>query len=74
MSNVVKLEVKPKSIKLNHKQTKFTVTYIPATKQWRWDVELVHVTRFGDVADTQIKAINAAKRHIEKMKAIQGVG
>lgn len=57
-----------------YKQTKYTVTYIPATKEWKWEIEIVQTVKYTDVAATQVKAFRAAERQIDKIKQLQGVG
>ncbi len=66
MGEVVALPIKPKSLNRTYKKQKYTVTFVPATKQWRWTVEIVQTLRYEEVAETQIKAFKAAERFIDK--------
>jgi len=49
-----------------YRRQKYTITFIPDTKKWRWDVTLVQTTKAGDEADTMNKAQKAAEKHIDR--------
>lgn len=66
MGNVVVLPVKPKTLKRQYKRQHYTVTFIPATKKWKWAVTIVRELKFEEEADTQIKAFKAAERFIDQ--------
>lgn len=72
MGDVVDFVVKPKQFKRQYKQHPLTVTYVPATKKWSWEIEIVQVTRIGGEADTQIKAVRAAEKRIDEVLRMQG--
>lgn len=58
--------IKPKQINRTYKRHKYTVTYIPKTKKWKWTVEVVTKMVFSEEADTQIKAFREAEKFIDK--------
>lgn len=62
---VVPLHVKPKTLTRQYKQHKIIVRYVPADKQWSWTVEATNVTRFTDVANSQMAAFKAAEKLID---------
>ena len=70
--NVVQFQVKPKKLTRTYKRHHYTVEYVPATKKWKWIVEVVTTTRYGEEAETQNKAFRAAERHIDRVLKAQG--
>lgn len=72
MGEVVRLEVKPKTFQRTYKKHKITVTFIPATKKWRWKVTVVTTTHYDDYADTSMKAVRAAEKFIDKIEKAKG--
>ena len=73
MTNVLKFVAPPKTMNRNYKQHKYTVSFVPSTKQWEWCVEIVQTTVFKDIAPTQIKAFRAAVKFIDSVRTNQGV-
>lgn len=72
---VLQFKAPPKMMQRIHKRQKYTVTYVPDTRKWLWEVETVQVVKYRDVADTPAKAFRAAEKHIDSMVKIQqGVG
>lgn len=53
--------------KLNkvYKSQAYTITYLPQTKEWKWEVIWIRKTVFGDVEKTMNKAQKAAEKHID---------
>lgn len=72
MGEVVEFQIKPKRLTRQYRRQKYTVTYTPATKRWKWEVEIVQTTRFGGDADSQTKAYKAAEKHIDGVLKMQG--
>ncbi len=72
MGDVVQFTVQPKSLNKSYKRHNFTVTYVPSTKKWSYDVELVQTTHLMGTADTQMKAVRAAEKQIDQVLKIQG--
>jgi hypothetical protein len=66
-NNVVALVIPPKQLTRSHRKTKYTVTFVPATQQWQWEVEFTHTTKHTGTALTQIKAFRSAEKFIDKM-------
>lgn len=66
MSNVVPITVKPKTLTRHYKRTTYVVTFVPKTKKWKWDVTVTNVMKYGEEADTQVKAFRAAERFIDQ--------
>lgn len=58
--------IPPKTMKRTYKRQHYTVTFIPATKKWKWEVTIVNESKFSDVADTQVKAFRAAEKLIDE--------
>lgn len=70
-SNVAKVEgnvthIKPKTMKRTYKRQHYTVTFVPATKKWKWEVVITTHMKFSEEADTQVKAFRAAERFIDQ--------
>jgi hypothetical protein len=66
------VQIPPKSLTRLYKKHHYKVTFIPATKKWKWSVEVVMRTIYSEEADTQIKAFKAAERRIDQMLRAQG--
>lgn len=64
-SNVVHI-VPPKKMKRTYKKQHYTVTFVPKTKKWKWEVTVVNEVKFAEEADTQIKAFRAAEKFIDQ--------
>lgn len=64
MSNVHPIQ--PKQVKRPYKKQSYTVTFIPATKKWKWEVVIKSELKFSEEADTQIKAFRAAEKFIDQ--------
>lgn len=62
----------PKEAKRKYKQHPITVTFIPATKEWKWEVIYTQITKYGDVAKTLNAAFKAAEKHIDATIKIGG--
>jgi hypothetical protein len=63
--NVVKLP-QPKQFKRHYKKTQYVVTFIPATRKWKWEVTITTTIRYDEVADTELKAFRAAEKFIDQ--------
>lgn len=72
MGQVLDFVAKPKQLSKQYKRHNYKVTFVPSTKQWSWEVELVQVTKLNGTADTQVKAVRAAERQIDKVLQVQG--
>jgi hypothetical protein len=72
VDNVLQFRAPPKTMERPYKKHKYTVTYLPDTKEWKWTVEVTHKTVYSDVAPTQVKAFRAAERHIDGVLRLQG--
>ena len=64
--NVVQLRIPPKQLERQYRQTKYKITFVPATKKWQWTVTFTHVVEHDGVADTQNKAFKAAEKFIDQ--------
>lgn len=64
--NVVNFPIKPKQLNRKYKSHDFTVTFIPKTKKWKWTVTVTTRMVYSEEADTQVKAIRAAEKFIDK--------
>lgn len=58
--------ITPKTMNRTYKKQRYTVTFVPATKKWKWEVVIVNELKFSEEADTQVKAFKAAERFIDK--------
>lgn len=72
MGEVVEFLVKPKTFRRVYKRHPLVITFVPATKKWHWEIEIVQTTRIGGDADTQIKAVRAAEKRIDDVLKMQG--
>ena len=64
--NVIPIRVKPKTLNRVYKTHKYTVTYVPKTKKWKWTVVVETKMTYSDEAETQVKAFKAAERFIDR--------
>lgn len=64
---------KAKTLERHYKRQKYTLTFLPPTKKWKWEVVWVSTTRFSEEANTMNAAQKAAEKHIDKTLAIKGV-
>jgi hypothetical protein len=65
--------VKAKTLNKQYKQQKYTLTFLPPTKHWKWEVTHVNVTKFGGEAKTLHAAQRAAEKHIDNTNKILGI-
>jgi hypothetical protein len=65
--------VKPKSLNKHYRKTSYTITFLPANKQWQWEVTHVQTTKYSDTAKTMIAAQKAAEKHIDDTMRLRGV-
>jgi hypothetical protein len=68
---VLPFKAPPKTMKRQYNRQSYTVTYVPETRKWLWEVETVQTVRYRDVADTPAKAFRAAEKHIDAMSKIR---
>jgi hypothetical protein len=66
--NVVALPVKPKTMQRTYKGAKITLTFIVGKRVWKWRVEIQQTVAFEDEAATDVKALRAAEKFIDKVK------
>lgn len=66
MGAVVPLPIKPKTLNRTYKRQHYTVTFVPATKQWKWEVVIKTEMRYSEEASTQLKAFKAAEKFIDQ--------
>lgn len=62
----------PKKLNKKYKNTEYIIEYLPTTKQWKWLVTYVSVTKYGDVAKSINAAQKAAEKHIEETLKLRG--
>lgn len=74
MSNVVELKVPPKVVNKKYKNHAIKITYLPPTRKWKWEVEYVHKSRYGDEAKTLREAHKEAEKHIDHTLKLRGAG
>lgn len=59
-------QIRPKKAQRRYKNHAYSVTYIPATKEWKWEVTYVQTTYFSDVAKSLNAAFKQAEKHIDR--------
>ncbi len=59
-------KVIPKTLSRQYKSQKYVLTFIPKTKKWKWTVTVETKMVYSEEADTQVKAIRAAEKFIDK--------
>jgi hypothetical protein len=72
MNEKVEFFVKPKQLSKQYKKQSFTLTFLPETKLWKWEVTYVQTTKYSDTAKTMIAAQKAAEKHIDHTLALRG--
>lgn len=65
-------DIQPKTARRTYKGQKITLTYVPDTKKWKWEVSFVQVTTWSEEADTMNKGFKAAEKFIDKQISIRG--
>lgn len=66
-SNVVPLVVEPKSVRETYRKHAITVTYLPATSTWHWEIEFTARLQFDGEAKDEKRALNIARQQIDKL-------
>lgn len=66
------VDIRPKTMNRRYRNHSYTVTFVKETKEWRWEVEYVQVTKFNGEAPTMIKAFKAAEKHIDNTLKLRG--
>ena len=67
-SNVFDFTMKPKTLNKQYKKTHYQIKFIPESGEWQWTVKHVQETSYTEVAPTQIAAMRAAEKFIDKME------
>lgn len=67
MSSVVAFKVPPKTLRRTYKGVAYVVRYIPATKEWEWEITKTTTLRYHERAKTQKDAIKAAEKMIDSI-------
>lgn len=70
MGIVHTLTIPPKQETHRHRAIEYTLTYIPATKQWLWEFYVVTRTRYHGESESYLLAGRAAKQHINYLHGI----
>ena len=65
--NVVKLEIEPKTVRETYRKHAITVTYLPATGAWHWEIEFTARLQFDGEAKNEKIAIAKARKQIDKL-------
>ena len=65
-------KIQAKVVREKYKKHNITITFLVESKKWKWEVEYVSVTTYGDIADTIAKAKRAAEKHIDRTLKIKG--
>jgi len=60
-------DIQPKQAKRKYKGHQIILTYVPATKKWKWEIEIVSVTRYSEEANTLNAGFKAAEKYIDKL-------
>lgn len=64
--NVHHLNIRPKTLHRQYKRHEYTLEFLPKTKKWKWTVTVITRMVYSEVADTQVKALRAAEKFIDK--------
>lgn len=65
--NVVPLHVEPKTIRETYRKHAITVTYIPATSSWQWEIEFTARLQFDGEEKNEKRALERARKQIDKL-------
>lgn len=71
MTNV-EFFTKAKTLERYYKQQRYTLTYLPPTKEWQWKVEWIQKQVFSEKEKTLAKAQKAAQKHIDETLKLRG--
>lgn len=65
MAEVIQLSIPPKQDVRRHRAIEYTLTYIPATKHWRWSFSITTRTEFAGTEGSYQQACLVARTHID---------
>lgn len=72
MNEPVEFFVKPKQLNKVYKRQSFTLTFLPESKLWKWEVTYVQTTKYSDTAKSMRDAQKAAEKHIDHTLLLRG--
>lgn len=61
------MHIEPKRIRRQYRRTPFTVTFVPATGEWRWEIRRQIERVYDGTATDMQKAIREAQRTIDRI-------
>ena len=67
MSNVTQLHVEPKTVRETYRRHSITVTFLPATAHWQWEIEFTARLQFDGEEKSEKRAMDKARRQIDKL-------
>lgn len=70
LTNIINMRVEPKRIRRQYRKLPITVTFEPATKEWKWEVKYTVERVFDGRAETMEKAMKAAQKTIDQVKSV----
>ncbi len=65
MSNIHRLDVKPRLTRHKYKRYDITVTFIPGDKEWKWSFKETRTVSFGGRESSSDAALSAAKTQVD---------
>lgn len=68
----VEFFTKAKTLNRTYKKQSYSLTYLPPTKTWRWEVIWISKSKFTDEAKTMNAAQKAAEKHIDTTLKARG--
>ncbi len=74
MSNVHRLDVKPKLTRHKYKRHDITVTFIPVDKEWKWSFKETRTMTYGGRESSADAALRAAKTQVDYMEKVAARG
>ncbi len=74
MSNIHRLDVKPRLTRHKYKRYDITVTFIPADKEWKWSFKETRTMTFGGREPSSDAALRAAKAQVDYIEGVTANG
>jgi len=74
VSNIHRLDVKPKLTRHKYKRHDITVTFIPIDKEWKWSFKETRTMTYGGRESSADAALAAAKEQVDYIEKVAANG
>lgn len=67
-ADVLPFTAKPKTERRIYRKRNYTITFLPETSAWKWDVEIQRTIHFHGTAPSLKAAVRQAEKRIDKIE------